>query len=510
MNIIQTLHINSGKDTFRDSFGWSAPEYHLMGWALSCLQLHEFYGKVSLYANSQAARLLVDALQLPYTGVHLVYDELTLIHPDLWALPKIYTYSLQEQPFLHIDGDVFLFKPFHSALLEGELITQNVEVATESYYTSTQKTLMRHFTFFPPCVKRDFESGIPVQAANAGILGGNNIPFFQDYAALVFEYINKNAGELKKINVNNFNVFFEQHLFYALSKEKGIPLSVLFDDIVEDRGYKYMGDFHDVPFNRSYLHLLGHFKRDESTCIRMAEKLRELYPDHYERIVALFHKKNLRLSPCGFNNEPNFPSERADEQSNSHLQRLKFIADNYPPDSEKESFQSDFERFYFQLTALLTVRKTSSDLQERDVSARHWYRNLFADSSRIMNHRIVRSKETEIIESLFNWAGLFNRHYRSGTDYYSDLRINKGEYYNLVVYEDSDNGFSLYDMDEIDYNLFQLLNEPLSVSELIEKMQVCFEDDVLQNHYEVFENLILSSIKQLVIKKAIQPYYDKL
>ena len=328
MNIIQTLHINSGKDPFRDSFGWAAPEYHLMGWALSCLQLHKYYEKVSLYANNQAVHLLVDVLQLPYSEVHLGSNELTLIHPDLWALPKIYTYSLQEQPFLHIDGDVFLFKPFHPALLEGELIAQNVEVATENYYTSTQKALMRHFAFFPPCVKQDFESGIPVQAANAGILGGNNIPFFRDYTALVFEYINKNAIGLNKINVNNFNVFFEQHLFYALSKEKGIPLSVLFEGITEDRGYKCMGDFHDVPFNRSYLHLLGHFKRDEFTCIRMAEKLRELYPNHYDRVVALFHKKNLQLSPCGFNNVPNAPSKRFDEQNNSHLRRLKFIAGN--------------------------------------------------------------------------------------------------------------------------------------------------------------------------------------
>ena len=510
VNIIQTLHINSGKDPFRDSFGWVTPEYHLMGWALSCLQLYNLYGKISLYANSKSARLLVDTLKLPYTCTCISHNKLTLIHPDLWALPKIYTYSLQEQPFLHVDGDVFLFKPFHPALLEGELIAQNVEVATENYYTSTQKTLMRHFDYFPPCVKQDFESGIPVQAVNAGILGGNNIPFFHDYAALAFEYINKNAAGLNKINVNSFNVFFEQHLFYALSKEKGSPLSVLFEGVTEDRGYKYMGDFHDVPFNRSYLHLLGHFKRDEFTCIRMAEKLRELYPDHYDRIVALFHKKKICLSSCGFNNKLKFSANRVDRQDNSHLRRLKYVADNYLPESEKELFQSDFEMFYHRLLTLLTEKKIVGDLSERDLSARHWYRDLFADPSCTMNNRIVRSSETEMIESSFNWAGLFNRHYRSGTDYYSNLQIGKGEYYNLVVYEDSDNGFSLYDMDEIDYSLFQFIDEPLSINELIDKMQIHFDDDVLQNHYEIFENLILTSIKQLVVKKAIQPHNDKL
>ena len=108
MHLIQTLYIDSTKEPLRDSFGWVAPEYHLMGWALSCLQLHKLYSHITLFANSQAARLLVDTLQLPYTEINLAHDQLTLLHPDLWALPKIYTYSLQDQPFLHIDGDVFL------------------------------------------------------------------------------------------------------------------------------------------------------------------------------------------------------------------------------------------------------------------------------------------------------------------------------------------------------------------------------------------------------------------
>jgi hypothetical protein len=48
MNFIQTLQIGAGKDPFRDSFGWIAPEYHLMSWALSCLQLHKLYGNTTL------------------------------------------------------------------------------------------------------------------------------------------------------------------------------------------------------------------------------------------------------------------------------------------------------------------------------------------------------------------------------------------------------------------------------------------------------------------------------
>jgi len=98
MNLIQTLYIHAGKDPFRDSFGWVAPEFHLMGWALSCLQLNKLYGNISLFANSPAANLLIDTLQLPYSRVNLSHDKFDPIHLDLWTLTKVYTHSLQEQP----------------------------------------------------------------------------------------------------------------------------------------------------------------------------------------------------------------------------------------------------------------------------------------------------------------------------------------------------------------------------------------------------------------------------
>jgi len=176
VDLIQTLYIPQKKDPFKDTFGWASPEYHFMSWALSCLQLKQFYQEVYLYANTSAARLLIDNLHLPYTDVFCKHDKLVLPHPELWALTKIYTYQLQEKPFLHIDGDVFFFGRLPESLLKNDLIAQNPEVATD-YYTSVQKELMKHFTFFPPCVKRDFEAPTPIQAINAGILGGQNIPF---------------------------------------------------------------------------------------------------------------------------------------------------------------------------------------------------------------------------------------------------------------------------------------------------------------------------------------------
>jgi hypothetical protein len=98
--------------------GWLAPEYNLMGWTLSCLQLKQYFNEVVLYTDSIAARMLIDYLKLPYNEVICTMDALNHYNPELWALPKIYTYSVQQQPFLHVDGDVFIWERFDNDLLQ--------------------------------------------------------------------------------------------------------------------------------------------------------------------------------------------------------------------------------------------------------------------------------------------------------------------------------------------------------------------------------------------------------
>ena len=526
MNIIQTFHISQHKDPFKDSFGWTSPEYHLMGWALSCLQLKQYYKEVYLYANTSAARLLVDDLQLPYADVFCTHDKLVFPHKELWALSKIYTYRLQDKPFLHIDGDVFLFDSLPESLLNYDLIAQNPEVSTDNY-TSIQKELMRYFTFFPPCVKTDFENPVPIQAVNAGILGGQNIAFINEYANLAFEYADKNTQHLQSINADRFNVFLEQHLFYAMVKEKKLSVGFLFSDLVKADEYKYMDDFHDIPFRRTYLHLLGHFKKDEFTCIRMAAKLRELYPDYYYKILSLFGKKETTLSPCYFskrigvsvnyhalhgkaqrayneniitNNDTN---SAIDETTNTHLILLKETATFYSAGNSE--MKKDFAVFYYSLITILKKNLSFFYLYGRDLSATSWYRDLFADETNLLGQRIVKSAGIEIIKSQYDWAGIFNKHYRFGVEYYEQLQIQQGNFSNLIIPEISENRFSIYDINELDKLIIEFLSEPLSIRELLTEMQVYFEDEVIQNHYQSFVDVIVTSLKQLVIKKAIQP-----
>ena len=76
----------------------------------------------------------------------------------------------------------------------------------------------------------------------------------------------------------------------------------------------------------------------------------------------------------------------------------------------------------------------------------------------------------------------------------------------MVVPEIYSNGFSLHDLDEMEKIILDHLAEPLSVESLLLKLQVYAGEDVIENHLEEYNNLIVTLIKQLVLKKAIRPY----
>lgn len=294
MKIVQSFWSCGQTDLLRFSGGWYAPEYHLMGWALSCLQLSQHYKEVTLYADSKGAKMLVDELNLPYTDVVCELDSLNHYHPRLWALPKIATYSRQVKPFLHVDGDVFIWKPFDDALLKGKLIAQNLEIATD-HYEGIMRSLEENANFLPCEIIAERKTNNPILAYNAGIFGGSDIAFFQEYTKKAKEFIDKNVVNFSKLNVNAFNIFFEQYLFYCLAKQKHQKVNVLINDVIPDNEYLGFGDFAEIPHQKQYLHLIGTYKRNQSVCQQMADRLRLDHPEYYYRIIALFKDKQLTL-----------------------------------------------------------------------------------------------------------------------------------------------------------------------------------------------------------------------
>jgi hypothetical protein len=287
MKVIQSFWSQNKPDVINCSFGWMAPQYNWLSWILSANQLAKYY-EVELYTDQKGYEVLIEKLQLPYTKVHVVLDELNHYHSDLWAIPKIKAYSLQQEPFLHVDGDVFIWEPFPEALMGAGLIAQNME-STTLYYKNMWDEIKPKLEYIPTEMDK-YVYGINNSACNMGIIGGHDIDFFQTYAATAFEFVDRNQAVWHNINGFNFNIFYEQLLFHEQAMIQNRTVDFLIDGITEDNNYVGFGDFDKVPKQKTYLHLLGVYKTNMRVSKMMEAYVIKEYPQYVERLAKLYPK----------------------------------------------------------------------------------------------------------------------------------------------------------------------------------------------------------------------------
>jgi hypothetical protein len=296
MKIIQSfwsLPITQGRaTTFNNRLdgGWLSAELHLLSWAYSCLQLRQFYDQVELVTDETGKALLADAMQLPYTTVSTGLEKISHYDPDLWALGKLYACSRQQQPFLHVDGDVFVWERFPGRIEKAAFAVQNEEY-NFSFYKTVMKQLLELDCYLPPAIWENFKAGNDISAYNAGIIGGNQAGFFQEFAEEAFVFIERNRYKLESLPAGQLNAFYEQHLFYCLTRQCGYTVECYArtrDKAEINRQFKGLPEFKAAPEPGSYIHLFGEdAKKNEAICAELERRMRLFYPDYYKRAIEV-------------------------------------------------------------------------------------------------------------------------------------------------------------------------------------------------------------------------------
>lgn len=292
MRIIQTLWtkpiFNTDKTGTRQRFngGWSSLKYYYMAWALSCLQFRKFYETVELFTDARGKEILIDKMKLPFSDVRVELDCLNHYPDLLWTLPKIYTYKVQKEPFIHADGDVIIWEKLGKSFESSQLCSQQLVVDHKPQYI-VMAELCLNFDYLPESIRKDYSDNQILKISNAGILGGNNLDFFKEYVAISFEFVNRNLSHLSKIKSGNFGMIFEEYLFYCLAKEKGIKINYLLDPIDDDFIGTKLVDFETVPTKTMFIHPIGKYKRYQIVGDMLANTLLIHYPDYYYRILKL-------------------------------------------------------------------------------------------------------------------------------------------------------------------------------------------------------------------------------
>ncbi|MBE8728230.1 DUF6734 family protein [Flavobacterium hungaricum] len=323
MKIIQSFWSGNATD-FTHNYGWFSYKYNWLSWLLSCHQLVKFHKDVELYTDRFGYEILIKKLQLPYTKVHVILDDLNEYHKDLWAVSKIKVYEMQEEPFLHVDGDVFVWDSLTDKFKNAAVLTQNLEITAASYIKKWNE-ISPHLVYLP-LEMENYHKNPNNFACNMGVAGGNDIQFFKEYAQKSIDFVDKNRSAFSKINCLSFNLFFEQILFYQFAAIKEVKVDFLFDQVYNDGEYFGFAEFHEVP-QKSYLHLLGVYKRNPFVCKAMEVYIMKNYPESYSKIAALVNEAERNQNEVEFLTQEKVAALTAD--FDFELKTNKKSSDNY-------------------------------------------------------------------------------------------------------------------------------------------------------------------------------------
>ena len=272
---------------------WCSERQHLLSWILSLQQARKFFDRTVLFTDDYGARMLVDGLQLEFDGVSTALDNLGNHDSKWWALGKIYTYSSQNEPFIHIDNDVFLWKPL-PVNSQTAIFAQNpeyFEVGASFYMPEQIESLVNNHGGWLP---REWiwyrSSGLPQRAESCGVFGGGNTEFISYYAKLALEMIehpfNNHLWSTLGEHVER-NILLEQFLLSACieyyknlpgNSSQSLDIHYLFNS---------MADAFDPgkASNAGYTHLIADTKKNKTLAKDLEKRVEKDYPEAFEKCL---------------------------------------------------------------------------------------------------------------------------------------------------------------------------------------------------------------------------------
>jgi hypothetical protein len=210
----------------------------------------------------------------------VVYDEFDYPHP-LWVASKLLTFSVQKEPFIHLDLDAYLWEPLPERLANAAVIMQSSENGWQSY-PAPAKHLMENAGWLPEFITAHWEQnkGV-VYAANAGAYGGQDVDTIRTVSKAALETIdhvkNKPMFEAMLQNYDahdkvfwSFPILLEQYYMGVYCHLNNIDL-------------RYVLSEKEPPY---FTHLMAESKRNVQNTVNLKNRVRVSYPDQFATIAS--------------------------------------------------------------------------------------------------------------------------------------------------------------------------------------------------------------------------------
>jgi hypothetical protein len=289
-------------------FCWREHVHHFLAWGLSLRLARRHYPDTVLVTDCAGEKLLIDQLGLSFAHVSTELERLRKADAGWWTLGKLWSYTLQDQPFIHLDTDVFLWKPLPANVANGPVFAQCPEEHRVDEWCGPgdiEHAFARHGLTLPD----EWEwsrSRFPnhFREENCGILGATRVDFIRYYAKVAIDLVmnpDHAAAWAQFSDKAGYNPVLEQfllaacldfHRFHPTSPFRGIGIRYLFSSSGEAFDPQAAGRL-------GFTHLIGRAKSSAPVMQRLEQRVQHEDMAFYEHCVQLSRNRHLFAAAGG-------------------------------------------------------------------------------------------------------------------------------------------------------------------------------------------------------------------
>lgn len=252
---------------------WLYPDYAWYSWVVAVNCAKQWFDKVELVTDQAGGNILTEWLGLKFDSVRTDLEELS-IDNNFWSYGKIKAYQIQEEPFIHLDFDVFLFKSLPENLLKSKIIVQNIEdtLYFEKWYQN-YVDIISEFPKLPKCWSDKVK-----HASCMGVFGVNDLSIIDTYYHQVNELLFSSENSVYWNTIQNkesYCIIFEQFLLDCVAKDLNIDINYL-NETYNPKRFRELG----------YLHIMG-YKNDQG----YYERIRHVVENNFPKQAKIIKNK---------------------------------------------------------------------------------------------------------------------------------------------------------------------------------------------------------------------------
>lgn len=275
---------------------WGSEKSHLLAWVLSFETARRHVPRTALVTDNAGARLLMDGLGLEFDSVSLGLNALRGHDPAWWTVGKLAAIAEQEEPFVHLDADVFLWSKLPAALTGAPVLAQNPEaiVPGSTYYRpeAFEAALDGHSgAWLPEEWSWHRAPGAVPRGECCGIVGGTRVDFLRHYARQGLRLLREPGNWLGLASLPDrpaLTITLEQYLLAAcIEHHRGRAGSPYRDVSIE---YLFASWAEAACEARAaeagFTHLIADTKRSPDVAQRLERRVMRDYPERYERCMG--------------------------------------------------------------------------------------------------------------------------------------------------------------------------------------------------------------------------------